>query len=329
MAERVTILGGGSMGTACGWVLAHNGCAVSLVPREPDRAAAINAARRNERHLPDAQLPPSMTAAPACGPCEVLLVAVPSRHLRPALKAAAARVEPGVPVVSVVKGIEAGTLARPSEIIEEELGPRPVVVLGGPSHAEEIVARQPTSVVAAGSDAAIAERVQAMFTSDRFRVYTNGDPLGVELAGALKNVIGLAAGICDGVGYGDNAKAALLTRAISEMRRFGAALGARPETFAGLAGVGDLITTCVSPHGRNRAVGERLGRGETLDQILAGAASEAEGVSTARGVRELAGRYGVDMPIVDEACAVLFEGKSPAAATDSLMTRPPRDESPR
>ena len=319
----VAILGGGAMGTACGWVLARNGHRAVLVPREPSRAADINDRRENVRHLPGVTLPEGLSAAKTLPPCDAVLVAVPSRFLRQSLTE---HRPPGdVRAISVVKGIEADTLARPSEIITAVWGPRPVAVLGGPSHAEEIVARQPTSVVAAG-EASLAADVQTAFGNDRFRVYTNADVAGVELSGALKNVIGLAAGICDGVGFGDNAKAALLTRAISEMGRFGQALGADPQTFAGLAGVGDLITTCVSPHGRNRAVGERLGRGETLDQITAGVSSVAEGVSTARAVAQLAHRHGVEMPIVDEVCAVLFEGKSPQAATDSLMTRPYRDE---
>ncbi|MFQ5734269.1 MAG: NAD(P)H-dependent glycerol-3-phosphate dehydrogenase, partial [Planctomycetaceae bacterium] len=230
------------------------------------------------------------------------------------------------PVVSVIKGLERDTFMRPSEIIADVLGFRAVVALGGPSHAEEIARRLPASVVAASGDVALAKEVQAIFTTDRFRVYTNLDIVGVELAGALKNVIAIAAGICDGLNYGDNAKSALLTRGIVEITRFGRAFGAEQSTFAGLAGMGDLITTCISPYGRNRMVGERLGGGETLPEILDSMDAVAEGVTTTKSVFELADRKGIEMPITAEVHAVLFEGKSPVEATDSLMGRPPKGE---
>jgi glycerol-3-phosphate dehydrogenase (NAD(P)+) len=226
----------------------------------------------------------------------------------------------------VIKGLENETFLRPSQIIEETIGSRAVVALTGPSHAEEIARRLPASVVAASGDVALAKRVQEMFTTDRFRVYTNPDLIGAELAGALKNIIGIAAGICDGLGYGDNAKSALMTRGIVEISRFGVALGAEAETFAGLAGIGDLITTCISPYGRNRMVGERLGKGESLDQILSTMDAVAEGVSTTRAVHDLAEQKGIEMPITAQVYQVLFENKSPVKATDSLMSRPPREE---
>ena len=321
------VFGAGAMGTACAVVLARNGHPVRLVCRSEDAAKAIAETRTNERHLPGVELPAGVDVTSGTpggeGP---VMVAVPSRHLRAYAETLRQVVTAGTPVVSVVKGIEEETLCRPSEILADVLGTTRFCVLGGPSHAEEIARRQPTTVVAASGDADFAEDVQAAFSNPDFRVYTNDDPLGVELAGALKNVVGLAAGINDGHGFGDNAKAALLTRAIVEMRRFGEALGAKAETFSGLAGVGDLIATCVSVHGRNRAVGERIGRGEKLADITASTNSVAEGVTTARSVAVLAERHGVDMPIVQEVCAVLFEGKPPGEAATDLMTRPPRPE---
>jgi glycerol-3-phosphate dehydrogenase (NAD(P)+) len=232
----------------------------------------------------------------------------------------------GVPFVSVVKGIENETFARPSEIIVEELRPRPVAVLSGPSHAEEIARGLPASVVVAGEDAELCERVQMSLGGDMFRIYTSSDLTGVELAGALKNILGIAAGICDGLGFGDNAKAALLTRGLVEMARFAASRGGRPETFRGLAGVGDVITTCFSRFGRNRAVGEQVGRGVPLAEVLAAMRDVAEGVPTTRSVAALAQRLGVDMPITREVHDVLFEGKDPRAAALDLMLRDPKDE---
>jgi len=242
------------------------------------------------------------------------------------LAAISKQIPDDVPVVSVAKGVEIATLMRPSEIIIDVLGPRGVVALGGPSHAEEIARRMPASVVAASADQELARRVQSLFNTDRFRVYTNADIAGVELAGAIKNVIAIAAGICDGLGFGDNAKSALVTRGLVEMTRFGTALGAEAETFSGLAGIGDLMTTCFSGFSRNRHVGECLGRGQTLERTVAEMNGVAEGVTTTRGVFDLAGRMGIEMPITAEVYAVLFAGKSPAQATAALMLRPPREE---
>jgi glycerol-3-phosphate dehydrogenase (NAD(P)+) len=215
---------------------------------------------------------------------------------------------------------------RPSEIICDALGQRPVVALSGPSHAEEVARRLPASVVAACPDLSLATRVQELFTTDRFRVYTNEDLLGVELAGALKNVLAIAAGVCDGQGFGDNAKSALVTRGLVELTRFGTALGAQASTFFGLAGLGDLVTTCFSRHSRNRHVGEYLGRGQSLERIVAEMDGVAEGVTATRSVHELALHRQIEMPITAEVYAVLFDGKSPAEATESLMQRPLRGE---
>ncbi len=227
----------------------------------------------------------------------------------------------------MVKGIECETFARPSQIIREELGDRPIAVLSGPSHAEELARGLPASVVVSGTLPALNEQVRELLSHEAFRVYTSTDPLGVELAGALKNILGIAAGICDGLKVGDNAKAALLTRGLVEIARLGVDLGARPETFYGLAGVGDLITTCYSPYGRNRSVGERIGRGETLEHILADMVNVAEGVPTTRSVYALARSRGVEMPITAELHHCLFEGKPPRAAVVDLMVRDPKAES--
>jgi glycerol-3-phosphate dehydrogenase (NAD(P)+) len=319
------------MGTACAILLAERGAAqVTLWVRNPDDAEKLSTTRRNERYLPVAVLPASIavTSDPAASDgADWLVAAIPTAHLRTTLSPLARYVPAGVPVASVVKGIEQRTFERPSQILREALGPRPVVALCGPSHAEEMSRLLPTSVVAASDDLAAAKAAQTLFNTDRFRVYTNEDLVGVEWAGALKNVVAIAAGVCDGLGYGDNAKAALLTRACVEMSRFGARMGARPDTFLGLAGIGDLMTSCFSPHGRNRFVGRRIGEGATLAQALAEIHGVAEGVNTCRSVYDMARESGVDMPIVAEVASILFEGKPPREGTDALMRRPPRSES--
>jgi glycerol-3-phosphate dehydrogenase (NAD(P)+) len=265
-------------------------------------------------------------AAAAIAGADLWVTAIPTAYLREVLSRVAPVVGSPPAVLSLTKGLENGTFLRPTEILTEMLGAARVGVLSGPSHAEEVSRGLPTSVVAASTDYDFARWVQERFTTDRFRVYTNLDPLGVELAGALKNVIGVAAGICDGLGFGDNAKSALLARGLAEMTRFGVALGAEAQTFMGLAGMGDLITTCVSRHGRNRRVGERLGRGEKLRDILGGMTMVAEGVYTARSVHERAERMGLDLPITGEIYRVLYEDKDPRAAVNDLMLRAPRGE---
>lgn len=331
MPTRVAILGSGAMATACAVLLSERaGQQVSIWARNAEHARAISEARENRRLLPGVPIPDGVAVTAdidrATDGADLLVVAIPTKYLRESLTRLAPHLGSSRPVVSVVKGIENGTFLRPSEIVADVLGPRPVVALGGPSHAEEIARRLPASVVAASRDLSLARRVQEMFTTDRFRVYTNLDIIGVELAGALKNVIAIAAGICDGQGFGDNAKSALLTRGLVEITRFGAAFGAEAQTFSGLAGMGDLITTCISPYGRNRTVGQRLGQGESLDQILASMESVAEGVTTTRSVYELAQQNAIEMPITTEIHRVLFEGKPVADATDTLMLRPPRRE---
>jgi glycerol-3-phosphate dehydrogenase (NAD(P)+) len=328
---KITVLGAGGMATACAIVLAeHDKLDVSIWARNAEFARDMTATRQNQRLLPGVPIPDSIriTAdiADASAGAQMLIAAIPTAFLRTALTAIAQRLPPGIPVISVIKGLENDTFARPTEIITSVLGPRPVAALGGPCHAEEAARRKPASVVIASEDDELAVTAQQLFATDRFRVYTNRDLLGVELAGALKNVVAIAAGICDGLGFGDNAKAALLTRGLAEMTRFGVTMGADRQTFFGLAGLGDLITTCFSRHSRNRGVGERLGRGESLSNILSGMTAVAEGVSTARSIHDLAEKQSIEMPITREVFAVLFEGKSPAAATESLMQRPPRGE---
>lgn len=331
MVRKVTVLGGGAMGTGCSILLSERSeCAVALWVRNPEQAAKMERSRENLLLLPGVRIPDkiAITADPAVAAAgaDLLVAAIPTAYLRQGLQSLAAQIPPGRPVVSVVKGIENGTFLRPSEIIRQVLGERDVVALCGPSHAEEFSRHLPASVVVAGNNPALLADVQTLFTTDRFRVYTNRDIVGVELAAALKNVVAIAAGICDGLRYGDNAKAALLTRGIVEITRFGMALGAEPETFSGLAGLGDLITTCFSGYGRNRRVGERLGQGAALATILAELHGVAEGVTTCKSVYDLCRARGIEMPIMTEVYRVLFEGKSAADATNSLMMRPPRSE---
>jgi glycerol-3-phosphate dehydrogenase (NAD(P)+) len=331
MVRKVTVLGGGAMGTGCSILLSERPeCTVALWLRNPKQAAEMAQSHENRLLLPGIHIPDKVEitadAGAAAAGADLLVAAVPTAYLRQALQSLAVHVPPGRPMVSVIKGIENGTFLRPSEIIRQVLGERDVVTLCGPSHAEEFSRRLPASVVVAGNNPALLADVQTLFTTDRFRVYTNHDIIGVELAAALKNVVAIAAGICDGLRYGDNAKAALLTRGIVEITRFGTALGAEPETFAGLAGIGDLITTCFSGYGRNRRVGERLGQGVALTTILSELHGVAEGVTTCKSVYDLCLARGIEMPIMTEVYRVLFEGKPAEAATNSLMMRPLRSE---
>lgn len=324
------VLGSGGWGTAVAVLLARRpGNRVYLWSARPESARLIADRRENVRQLPGVPIPPAVeiTADPAAatGDADCWVVAVPTAFLRPTAVRLAPFARPGVPVVSLTKGIEDGTFLRPSEVLTRVLGAERVAAVSGPSHAEEVARGLPTSVVAASPDPVLAGWVQDHLGGDRLRVYTSPDLVGVELAGALKNVIGIAAGICDGLRFGDNAKAAMLTRGLVEMRRFGAAHGADPATFAGIAGVGDLITTCFSPHGRNRRLGERIARGEDLAAVTGGP-QVAEGVYTARSVRDRAAGAGLDLPIMAAVYDVLYAGKSPADAVSELLSRQQRDE---
>ena len=331
MTTKITVLGSGAMATACAILLAeHDDQQVSIWARNPAYADQIQQARENKRLLPGVALPERILITGdidlALRDSEFIVAAIPSQFLRSTLQEIRPRLIRNRPIVSVIKGIENETFMRPSEIIAEVLGSRAVVAVGGPSHAEEIARRMPATVVAASGDLGLARQVQRMFNTERFRVYTNLDLIGVELAAALKNVIAIAAGISDGLGFGDNAKSSLMTRGLVEMTRFGQRFGAEATTFTGLAGMGDLITTCVSPYGRNRGVGVRLGKGETLKQILTSMEAVAEGVATAKSVNDVAEQEGIEMPITSEVFRVLYENRSVIDATRSLMLRPLRAE---
>jgi glycerol-3-phosphate dehydrogenase (NAD(P)+) len=328
----VAILGAGGMGTALALLISKSSTDVNvrLWCRDPEHAGQMAHSRINVRHLPEVMIPDSIEitdkAAAAIGGADLIVAAIPSSYLRDALTGIAAVVPAQVPVLSVVKGIEYGTFARPSQIIKTAVGSAAVSVLSGPSHAEELARGLPASVVVSSQSDALNDRIRDLLCHQTFRVYTSNDALGVELAGALKNILGIAAGICDGLRFGDNAKAALLTRGLVEIARFGVELGGKRETFYGLAGVGDVVTTCYSPYGRNRSLGERIGRGETLEEILANMVNCAEGVPTTRSVYSLARLRGVEMPITTELYQVLFEKKSPRSAVVDLMVRVPKVE---
>ncbi len=330
MAARFAVLGSGAWGTAIAMILAQNPQhRVTLWSARADNAG-WHAGRENVRLLPGVAIPPGILLTTDIGQAveaaDLLIAAVPTAYLRPTLQRIAGAIPKDKPLLSLVKGLEVHTFRRPTEIAVEVLGPRSVAILSGPSHAEEVARGLPTTLVAASDDLQLARWVQQCFSTERFRVYTNSDLVGVELAGALKNVIGIAAGLNDGLGLGDNSKSALLTRGLAEMARFGVALGANAETFWGLAGMGDLITTCISRHGRNRAVGERLAKGETLADIQASTSAVAEGVFTARSVFEKAQHMGIPMPISSEVYRILHEAKNPRVAVNDLMVRELRSE---
>jgi glycerol-3-phosphate dehydrogenase (NAD(P)+) len=330
MAATITVIGAGAWGTAVAVLLARQpGNRVRLWGARAESVHLLQQKRENARLLPGVAIPEPVTItddpAKAVHQADLWIIAIPTAFLRETLTRFIGLTSTGIPAVSLTKGIETATFQRPSEIIAAVLGIQSVAVLSGPSHAEEVARGLPTSVVVASSDLGLAGWVQRLFGTDRFRVYTNGDLVGVELAGALKNVLGIAAGVCDGLNFGDNAKAALLTRGLVEMTRFGVAHGAEPATFVGLAGIGDLITTCFSPHGRNRRVGERLARGEAVADVLAGP-QIAEGVNTSRSVYDRSQQMRLDVPIMTAVYQLLYEGKPPAAAVQELMTRRPRGE---
>lgn len=331
MPTHFAVLGDGAWGTALAILLAQNpNHRVVLWSARAENGRLLQAQRENIHYLPGVPIPTSveltLEVGKAARGADLLIAAIPTVYLRQTLEKAEPNLRGGQPVLSLAKGMEIDTFLRPTEIITQVLGDRSVAALSGPSHAEEVSCGLPTSVVVASADYDLARWVQNHFKGERFRVYTNSDLIGVELGGALKNIIGIAAGISEGLGFGDNTKAALLTRGVAEMARFGVALGAEHETFFGLAGMGDLITTCISRHGRNRAVGERLGKGEKLADILASMKMVAEGVYTTRSVHDRATRMGLDLPITAEVYRVLYENKNPLQAVTDLMLRTPKGE---
>ncbi len=327
---RCAVVGGGAWGTAIADRLARNGHAVRLWAREPDVVEAIRTGRGNPRFLAGARLHPSLVAtgcmAEALHDAALVVYAAPSHVLRRVVADGAAAV-PGDAVLSVAtKGIERDTLALMTDVVAAEVPGRPVVAVSGPSFAAEVAAGQPTAVVAASAAPAAAVVVQRAMSAAAFRVYTTDDVTGVELGGAIKNVMAVATGIVEGLGLGFNPRAALITRGLAEMTRLGVALGARAETFAGLAGLGDLVLTCTGALSRNRALGLAIGQGATLEEALAGKDTVAEGVHNAVSTRALALRAGVEMPLVEATHRVLFDGQPPRDAIAELMARELRPE---
>jgi glycerol-3-phosphate dehydrogenase (NAD(P)+) len=327
---RCAVIGAGAWGTVLADLLARNGHEVRLWAYEPDVVEAINTTRENVRFLRGHLLSPSVEAIGdingAVDGAELVMLATPSHVLRRIVKSAAGSLPRGAPLVVATKGIEKETLCLMTEVAEQEVPGATVVALSGPSFAAEVVSCQPTAVVAASKRAEAAGIAQRALSSAYFRVYTHTDVIGVELGGALKNVMALATGIAEGLGLGFNARAALVTRGLAEMTRLGSALGAQQSTFAGLAGLGDLVLTCTGSLSRNRAVGVELGKGRTLEEVLSDRETVAEGVVTAQSARELAAREGVEMPIVDTVNRVLFEGQPARSAIAALMTRELRAE---
>ena len=331
MSVRVAVIGGGSWGTTVAHLCAHNAPTV-LYARDRAVADAVNGTGQNPRYLPGRALHPELRATAdvtvATAGAEAVVMGVPSHGFRATLRLLAPHVADGTPVVSLTKGLERHSNKRMTEVVADEMPGCPAGVLTGPNLAKEIVDGQAAAAVLAMAceHGEAAGRLQEVFCAGDFRVYTNTDVVGAEIAGATKNVIALAAGIADGLGSGDNTRAALITRGLAEVTRLGVAMGGDPLTFAGLAGIGDIVATCVSAQSRNRHVGERLGRGETIADIVASMDQVAEGVRTVPVVVSLARSLGVDMPIAEEVRAVVEDGRPPADAYRALLSRPPTSE---
>lgn len=327
---NVGVLGAGSWGTALSVLLSDNGHQVTVWSIDENEVKMLNEKREHELKLPGVKLPDDMVITGDLGSTirgrDFLVLAVPSPFTRSTAKKMSPFVAEGQIIVDVAKGIEDSTLMTLSRQIEQEIPQADVAVLSGPSHAEEVGRRLPTTCVIGARTRKTAEYLQSMFISNVFRVYTSPDILGIELGGSLKNVIALAAGIADGLGYGDNTKAALITRGIAEIARLGVKMGGKIETFTGLTGIGDLIVTCASVHSRNRKAGYLIGQGMSMQEAMDEVKMVVEGVYSAKAAAQLAKKYEVSMPIVDEVNAVLFEGKSPAEAVNDLMMRESRSE---
>jgi glycerol-3-phosphate dehydrogenase (NAD(P)+) len=324
--QDVAIMGDGGMGTVLSMLLCEKGIATRVWGYDAEQLARTQRERENKKFLPGYQLPEALVLEArddrAMVGADLIVSAVPCQYMRGIWTRLARHVPAGVPIVSVAKGIENDTLLRPTQIVADVLGPEnPLAVLSGPTIADELARRLPATACAAAEGEDLARRIQFTFTCSWLRVYTNTDLIGVELAGAMKNVIAIAAGIIDGVGAGDNAKAALLARGLAEITRLGVAMGAQENTFAGLTGLGDLVTTCISPKGRNRSFGERIGRGRSPQEAQEATDAVVEGIATCRSVVGLAGRYGVEMPITWAVYEVLFENKPVRAAIEDLMSR--------
>jgi len=331
-AMRVAVVGAGSWGTTFASLVASK-APTTLWARRAELAEAIDRTHTNPDYLPGIELDPSLRASADLGevlrPADVVVMAVPSHGYRAVLEAGAPHVRPETPVVSLTKGIEAGTLLRMTQVTAEVLPGHDRSIIGvvsGPNLAREIALGQPAATVLALGDEPTARELQALFMTPRFRVYTNPDVVGAETAGAAKNVMAIAAGMASGMGFGDNTRATLITRALAEITRLGVAMGGDPRTFSGLAGVGDLIATCSSVESRNHRVGRALGEGRSLEEVVAEMRMVAEGVKSTAGILALAERHGVDMPIARQVGRVLYEGASVREALEALMGRPARSE---
>ncbi len=332
MDIRVAVVGAGSWGTTVASLAAQNTPTV-LWARRPELAEEIDRDHRNGTYLADYSLPEQLRAtadlAEAVSVADVLVMAVPSQAFRSTLEGVAAHLRPWVPVVSLTKGLELGTRMRMSQVITEVVPGHPVGVLTGPNLAKEILAGHAAASVIAMDDHNVARALKGLFATELFRVFINEDVVGCELGGVLKNVVAIAAGMADGVGAGDNTRAAVITRGLAESTRLGMAMGGEAMTFAGLAGMGDLVATCISPQSRNRSVGEQLGRGRTIEEIIASMNMVAEGVKASRVVMELAYEHGVEMPIASEVKAVCHDGRTAEEAYRGLLKRPTGHELPR
>ncbi len=328
---RISVIGAGSWGTAVSWLLGGRGHEVHLWAREPEIADAINRSLHNPVYLPTVALPSSVTAtaniAEALESAEAVVMVTPSIGVRPTAEAMRPNLGPDMPVVILSKGVEQDTLMLMTEVLIDVLGgPHRIAGLSGPNHAEEVSRGIPSATVVASYEREIGELFQDIFMTPFFRVYTNPDVVGVELCGASKNVIAIAAGMCDGLGYGDNTKATLMTRGLAEMSRLGVAMGANPLTYMGLAGMGDLVVTCTSSHSRNRGIGEFIARGGTMEAFYEKTHMVAEGAVACLSIAALGAREGVDLPITDAVRRVLYEGLDPREAGELLMGREARDE---
>jgi len=328
MSHKVTVIGDGGWGTALGMVLNRNGHQVTMWGHDEAYLKEVRKRGENFKFLPGVQLDSSIQWSAdrdqVTANCDAIVIAVPSKFYQPVLKSFHGMVAPYASVISVSKGLLDDR--RLSHWAAELLGIQQVAALSGPSHAEEVANQSPSAVTVASPNQELASFFQNLFNSPRFRIYTTDDIIGVELGGALKNVIAIAAGVSDGLGFGDNTKAALITRGLAELMRLGAAAGGKPETFVGLSGVGDLIVTCGSQHSRNRGVGERLGNGETMSEIEASMTMIAEGVFNAKTAKHLADTLGVEAPITTEVYRIIYEGVSPAESMEILLSRDPKPE---
>lgn len=327
--SKITFLGGGSFGSALAVLLAEKNNIINIYDRNESVVNEINIKRTNEKYMKDLIFPGTVTAFDnideAIEGTDYIVLSVPSHVIRSMCKLLNGKISKDIPIISIAKGIEEDSDKRLSVVIEEELE-NPVVILSGPSHAEEVNMKLPTTIVSTSKDMKYATDVQDLFMNSYFRIYTNDDIIGVEIGGAVKNIIALAAGVIDGLGYGDNTKAALLTRGMKEISRVGTALGGRLETFYGLTGMGDLIVTCTSMHSRNRRAGLLIGQGKSLEETLQEVGMVVEGVKACRAFYELKEKMGISMPITDGLYKGLFEGKDPKAIIDQLMNRGKKSE---